>query len=757
MSTIKCVRIVVLVVLAATAAAAADSGAGRRLTLIVTSGTGGRLEAPDGATAAELAATIHTLASQARSAGSDVLVLDAGRTLAPYAESRFDGGRMMLEVLAAAGVQVFAPSAMDLGAAGSDLAARLAGLGLEPALPFAAGGGGRGAVVVTLGDGLRVAVADLIDPVELANAALSGDPQPQTAAEAFADVGPALRLAVVQSGGHGRDITSRSLTWRLVEEPDGIDLLLDPDLGYTVQLERRGPGGDVALVGRDRDGRDPWAVARIELELVRDASGWAVAGLETSEIAAGALGTPDPDLEARIRRHMAAFRTDLGRPLPPGAPTDRAGLEAFVLAAMRERAGAEVTILNRGGLRPVDPARFEHPPLHFEVVMRLLSLDQELALVELTGADLRHLVEASVQRVGLDGEPRADSLCFAGLDWTLTDDGVVADLEVNGRPLREADRYRVATTTFLLDGGDDYPPLQRAEALELPGGRPLEVRDDVVLPRLQRAAEPFRDLTRLAVWRTGVARLGLDLSGVEADHDPAYDDVSDSRAAAASSASGRVELDAYAMRVLPAWRWENMLRSRYAVVDTADAPREEVDDDLRLDSSVVFTAASVPGGGSPYASVIVDTELARNRAEDGTLLPRQLEQSLSAGLTWSTEHWPRLRFGGVVRRYGNEERADQSGLLAEVLYHAEPAGEGFRPGLDGRLYLESLWGGGRRVARFDLDLRLLVPMFHRLNLVPAVNWYSYDDSTLPGSARSLRYSLGLAWSFATRSHPRPRP
>lgn len=696
--------------------------------------------------------TVRALATEEREAGRDVVAIDAGRTVAPYAESRFDGGRMMIEVLAAAGVGAWFPSSMDLSTAAARIDRLAEAHGVEVVRPYRTAEGPPAPYEVGLGDGLRVVLRNLMAAAELEDAALGGGVEAlETVPEASAP-DDAVHVAVVHSGGHGADLPSRALTWRLVESPGPLDLILDPDLGAELEVRRHVDGRDVFLVGRDRDRRDPWTVARIRLELVRAEGGWCIDEVGVDEVPATRREPWDPGLEAGIREHMGTFRETAGVPLPPGAPSDREELGRFVLEAMRERARAEITVLNRGALRPVADEHLEGPRLTFEAVLRLLSLPQELVLAELEGSNIRELVTESLARVDARGEVRSDALRFAGVAWSLDGDGEVEEIEVNGRPLRDGDRYRVATTGYLLEGGDGYRPLDDAEATPLPGGeRSLALRGGVVLPRLERAADPFVDLERSPVWRFAVSRLGLGLDGVATDRPAAYDDVSDSRASADDSASLRADLEAFAIREMPAWRWENLVRARYAVLESEGEDLEELDDDVRLESSAVFTGATVAWGASPYAGAILDTELRRGRSDDGARLPRQLEQSLSAGLTWSSSIWPRLRVGGLYRRYGNIDRDDQLGLLAEAIYRLEADGERRRLGLEGRLYAEAVRGGGSEVRRLDLGLRLLVPAFGSLTLSPGFNWYLYDDSELDGDARYLRYSVSLGWSWSGRT------
>lgn len=725
------------------------------LTVLVTAGTGGRLVDEDEVTVAALVAAVREEASRARAEGREVLVLDAGRTLLPFAESRFDGGRTMVAVLAAAGCQVLALGPIDLGLGGE----RLRALGAEapfPVLgPLAEGAGTTapglpGDAVVRTSGGIEVAVVNLFAESfsgEVESAGLAVRPGAAGDLDLPAD---ALRVAVVHSDGRGSSLASRALTWRLVEEPQGLQLLVDPDMGADLLLRREGPGGPVLLLGRRQAGSESWRAARLDLDLEAGGDGgWRPVDAEVQEVRVRADAAQDPRLVARVWATMARFRQRTGDTLPTAAPADRAGLERFVLEAMREAASAEVAILNRGGLRPVEEGLLAGDRLRREAVLRMLSLPQELETVTLTGAELERLAADSASRVDAGGAPRKDGLLMLGLTYDVTEGGV-KNPRVNGRQLRADDRYRAVTTGYLLSGGDGYEVLtgHEAEPLVGPAGTAVELREDVVLPRLERAGEPFPDLEARPVWRYGADRLAASLDSVRTSRDPAYDASSDSRAAARDSSSVLAEAILRADRELPGWRWENRLRARFGLLDAAGAEVRETDDDLRLDSSAVFTRATFLGGASPFVAATVNSELRRNRDPDGGLLPRQLEESLSAGAAWSRPMWPRLRLGVVARHYSHVDRDPQLGLTAEAVLRIEP--KGAWPGLDGRLLAEHLRDGSSSLTRLDLDLRGLFPLRGSLAFTPALNLYRLDDSTLPGAAEYRRFTLGLSYSWSGR-------
>jgi 2',3'-cyclic-nucleotide 2'-phosphodiesterase (5'-nucleotidase family) len=744
------------------AAQAGPDGWKRRVTVIVTSGLSGRLVQWGGEeeTVARLTSTLRRLEREARAAGDDVLIFDAGITLAPFAESRFDQGRTMLGALSAAGTAAFAPGRLDLSVGMPVLSAQ----GEESRFPFLLTNVARDdgspwpgfahQAVFHLDWGLEIRILNLLDPGfagDLAAAGVEGV-RPSSVEKAIqAHVSPGVvTLAVLHSARRSRAVASRALAWSLLEQADGAQLYLEPDMGRDLVARSEGRDGPTFLVGRALR-QAGWAPLVLRLELLRVGEGWRPVDLTVRTVEEDALEAPDPAVESEVRFLVEAFKDRYDVPLPPGAPATRGELTDFVLDAMREAARAEVAVINRGALRPVAEGRLQEGGLTREAVLRLLSLDQTVETVTLAGAQIQALVQESLRRHEADGEPGPDTLVFRGLSYELVGrppTASISDLRVNGRPIRPGDTYRVATTHYLTSGGDGYPILTGARARPLPdaSGEPLELRDGIVMLRLLEPQRPFPDLVRRPLWRYGADRIGLSFDGVKTRRDPSYESVSDSKARAEDSASFLGELRLRAERERSGRLWENRLKAVYGLVDTSGVAVRELDDDLQVDSSIVFIDRRVLGGGRPYGSVKLDSEFRPNRDAEGNRLDRQFEATLSSGVDWTFPTWPRLRLGFVLRRdYAAETRPNQYGLEFEVTHARPPSGS--RPGIEARLFYENVRNDERRLQRADLDTRLLFPVWGPLIFTPAVNLYLYDDSNLPGSSRYARVSLGFAYSW----------
>jgi hypothetical protein len=379
----------------------------------------------------------------------------------------------------------------------------------------------------------------------------------------------------------------------------------------------------------------------------------------------------------------------------------------------------------------------------------MLSIDQRIEVIELSGGDLVALAEEAERRFYADGTLRQDSLEFVGLTYEVKDRGTelaeVSDVLINGRPVVESDRYSVATSQFLLAGGDNYPLLMEIGSPEH-DRVPPELRRDMVLPKLELVDGSFTELSRRSLWRYGVEELSLLADGVETRHDAQYGDSSDSRASADDSTSVRSRIRMYVDLDRTRWRWENRFKASFGLLETPEETTE-IDDDLRFDSSLVFDQPRFLGG-SPYVSLTLDSEIRRNRNSAGDIRPRQFEETLAGGLNWTTSLWPRIRLGGVVREFPNLDRDRQFGFSAEADFRL-PAGD-HRPGFEMNLLAEHLSNDDTDQRRAGIDLRVLFPVVKDLAFAPSASYYWLDDSDYPGSATYYRLSVGLAYQWRAK-------
>ncbi|MGD9497184.1 MAG: bifunctional UDP-sugar hydrolase/5'-nucleotidase [Armatimonadota bacterium] len=137
------------------------------------------------------------------------------------------------------------------------------------------------------------------------------------------------------------------------------------------------------------------------------------------------------------REHVRAQETNLGN-----AITD----------AMRLVSGSPIALHNGGGIR----ASIDAGPITLAEVLQVLPFRNEVATVELTGAQLREILERSISQP----RPHGGFLQVSGLKLTVEGDRL-AEVLVGAEPLDPQQTYVVTTNDFLLEGGDGYETFTR--------------------------------------------------------------------------------------------------------------------------------------------------------------------------------------------------------------------------------------------------------------------------------------------------------
>jgi 2',3'-cyclic-nucleotide 2'-phosphodiesterase (5'-nucleotidase family) len=128
-------------------------------------------------------------------------------------------------------------------------------------------------------------------------------------------------------------------------------------------------------------------------------------------------------------------------------------LGSFCAGVMRERGRADVGLTNAGGLR----ADLPEGDLNYGHVLDSFPFQNHVVTLELPGRALKEALEHGFSlRVGM--------VQVAGLraryDLGRPLGARLVDLEVGGQPVEDARLYRVATNSFLAEGGDGYLSLK---------------------------------------------------------------------------------------------------------------------------------------------------------------------------------------------------------------------------------------------------------------------------------------------------------
>lgn len=158
---------------------------------------------------------------------------------------------------------------------------------------------------------------------------------------------------------------------------------------------------------------------------------------------------------AKLAEHTAAKMNEVVGHLsgPAGRSKDPlvSGAVGNLLADVaRERAHADVGLMNRGGIR-ID---LEAGPITRRAIFEIMPFDNTLVTVSLKGAQLAEVVRRAVEGTAHSG------LEVSGLrvrvDVDTTGKRTLAGLLVQGTPLDPERVYRVALNSFMADGGDAY-------------------------------------------------------------------------------------------------------------------------------------------------------------------------------------------------------------------------------------------------------------------------------------------------------------
>ncbi|PLR39329.1 bifunctional UDP-sugar hydrolase/5'-nucleotidase [Chimaeribacter coloradensis] len=125
-------------------------------------------------------------------------------------------------------------------------------------------------------------------------------------------------------------------------------------------------------------------------------------------------------------------------------------LAHLLLAAQKERAGADFAVMSGGGVRD----SIEAGDITYKDVLKVQPFGNTLVYVDLKGSEVERYLAAVANM-------KVDSGAYAQFyDVGLTADGTgVSDVTINGQPLQTDKTYRMATLSFNATGGDGYPKI----------------------------------------------------------------------------------------------------------------------------------------------------------------------------------------------------------------------------------------------------------------------------------------------------------
>jgi 2',3'-cyclic-nucleotide 2'-phosphodiesterase (5'-nucleotidase family) len=175
-----------------------------------------------------------------------------------------------------------------------------------------------------------------------------------------------------------------------------------------------------------------------ELRLVSPASG---AGLDPN--VARIVDNYDAKIKTEFSKVVGTAAADLTR-----HSTGESDLGDVVTDAMRDATGAQIAFQNGGGIRADIPKGL----ITVEEIFTALPFDDDLVSMDLTGEQIRELLEKSVLSENI--------LQVSGIrieyDLTKPAGAKAASVEVDGKPMETQATYRVVTNDFLAAGGNQF-------------------------------------------------------------------------------------------------------------------------------------------------------------------------------------------------------------------------------------------------------------------------------------------------------------
>jgi len=436
-------------------------------------------------------ARLATLVRQIKEKQPATLFLLGGDTLSPSMESVLFKGRQMVTAWNALGLDAsvlgnhefdFGPEVLRQRLAESGFPWLAANLRVVDGAPLPNTFGSKLYVL----NGIKVGVVGLITP-DTGNLSKSGK------GIVFDDLTIAARRAVAELRAQGAQVLV-GLTHVSIEEDRALaalgifDLILGGHEHYMIQ----------ELVGRTpifKAGSDARDALHISLRLgpAGQPLGWtwewlAVDGSIAEDKAVQALAADfERQLNARLGESIGVTTVGLdGRTAT--VRSRESNLGNFVADAFLRASGAEVALINGGGLRA---DRITGPsPLTRRDVQSWMPFENALVVLAVTGEQLRQLLEHGLGKMlasGADGAMPQVAGMKLRYDPRLPVGKRVVSLQIGEQAVEPARVYRLATTTFLAGGGDDYRLMTRLPVLRPAEASPIDA--DIVIEAIRNARE----------------------------------------------------------------------------------------------------------------------------------------------------------------------------------------------------------------------------------------------------------------------------
>ncbi len=260
---------------------------------------------------------------------------------------------------------------------------------------------------------------------------------------------------------------------QIAQQVNGVDIIIGghshtpvgniPGTAAPYPLVSRTPNSDPVLIVTDWE----WGKFLGDLNVVFDRQGKLVSWAGRP-IAVDSSITPDPEFVSKIEQYAAPIKAFTQQTVARTAvdltrgdrtlESNLANLITDAILAKTRPAGAQVVIMNTGGIRTDIPAG----EITVGQILENMPFGNTVALVDITGSQIKAALENGLSQV----ENRAGRFAqVSGLRYVWNPQAPVGsrvvDVQVRSasggfQPLDPNATYRVATNNFMLNGGDGY-------------------------------------------------------------------------------------------------------------------------------------------------------------------------------------------------------------------------------------------------------------------------------------------------------------
>ena len=465
-----------LLALVWTPALAESAGGSGTITIFHTNDMHARILPEDDRGASIGLPEIATVVKEAREASPNVLWLDAGDTVHGMPMINVSKGENMVPLLNAAGVDALSPGNHDFNY-GSKQLEKLAKAMKFPVLCANLVRKDNGKNVfpsykIYKLQGIKVGVFGLSTP----ECAFKTSPKNVETVEFLNPVDKSREMVkklrpqcdvVVALMHMGLDESSEFTSERIAREVPGIDLIVDGHSHTT--LPEGLQAGNTLIV---QTGWHEYNLGKVEIKLENHRITSKKAQLLGDELFETAKIQPDPVVQKGLDKVKADSEVLFSEVV---AHTDRAlsgdrllvrrqeaELGNLCADAIRWKTGAEVAVINGGGMRTDLPKG----DVTRGACLAIFPFGNTVQLAEVQGKTIRQMMEHSVY-----GYPASFGgfLDFSGMtvscDPTRPVGQRITEIKVNGVPLDDNRIYTLATNDFIFAGGDDYEMLKGSKII----------------------------------------------------------------------------------------------------------------------------------------------------------------------------------------------------------------------------------------------------------------------------------------------------